>query len=326
MPEPQSFKNHARFDPPFHFFATPILLINLILTIVICVTGAIHHGSHHLAMHIWLIVLSFALVVVSTKSRVKDLKLQDRVIRLEERLRYATMLPPAEHAASSDLSIKQIVALPLFLGCRTAGSREKNRCRTSGAETDQTDYRHLATRRPPRVKQRRNCLTSASFSFPNGACVFSLSFSQRNTQLQPADYSDESLSQPSPLTYPELSLRISLATLPLDPRGETHDDSECLPQQVQSGKRRCPPGPAVAVRSARSRRLKIFEGLPHRSGRDPFRPRNLRGAGTSSQASHRARTLALVRTLAPVFALSSSVLSFPKGICFLLPRRYTPKC
>lgn len=111
MPEPQSFKNHARFDPPFHFIATPILLINLIVTIVVCITTAIHHGTHHLALHIWLVIVSFALVVVSTNSRVKDLKVQDRVIRLEERLRYAALLPPAELAASASLSIRQIVAL-----------------------------------------------------------------------------------------------------------------------------------------------------------------------------------------------------------------------
>jgi hypothetical protein len=62
-------------------------------------------------LHIWLTLLAFALVVVATNSRVKDLKLQDRVIRLEERLRFAALLPPATLAATASLTVPQIVAL-----------------------------------------------------------------------------------------------------------------------------------------------------------------------------------------------------------------------
>ena len=48
-----------------------------------------------LLLHVWLVLVSFALLVVAANSRVKDLKVQDRVIRLEERLRFAALLPPA---------------------------------------------------------------------------------------------------------------------------------------------------------------------------------------------------------------------------------------
>ena len=112
MPETQNFKNHGRFDPPFHFIAAPILLINLIACIVITIAIALHpHGTNMLLLHIWLVVVSFALLVVATNSRVKDLKLQDRLIRLEERLRYAALLSQADLAASEALTLRQIVAL-----------------------------------------------------------------------------------------------------------------------------------------------------------------------------------------------------------------------
>jgi hypothetical protein len=111
MSEPQSFKNHARFDPPMHFFVVPILLANVITCIVVTVKIALNHESKMLGLHIWLVVVSLALLVLAVNSRLKDLKVQDRVIRLEERLRYAALLPPAELAASSTLTLQQIVAL-----------------------------------------------------------------------------------------------------------------------------------------------------------------------------------------------------------------------
>ena len=89
----------------------PVLLINFIVVIVICVQNALRHGTHHLANHIWLVIVSLALLVLGVNMRIKDLKVQDRVIRLEERLRYAALLPPAKLAESAALTIPQIVAL-----------------------------------------------------------------------------------------------------------------------------------------------------------------------------------------------------------------------
>jgi hypothetical protein len=111
MPEIQNFKNHGRIDPPFHYIAIPILLLNLLLVLGITIHLAIAHRTHAMILHIWLTLLAFALVVVATNSRVKDLKLQDRVIRLEERLRFAALLPPATLAATASLTVPQIVAL-----------------------------------------------------------------------------------------------------------------------------------------------------------------------------------------------------------------------
>jgi hypothetical protein len=111
MPEIQNFKNHGRMDPPFHYIAVPILLLNFLLVLAATIYAATQHSPHGLLLHIWLLLVSFALVVVATNSRVKDLRVQDRVIRLEERLRFAALLPPATLAATASLTVPQIVAL-----------------------------------------------------------------------------------------------------------------------------------------------------------------------------------------------------------------------
>jgi hypothetical protein len=111
MSETQSFKNHTRRDPPFHFIAVPILLVNLIIALAATIYVATLHRPHELLFHLWLVLVSFALLVVAVNSRVKDLRVQDRVIRLEERLRYAALLSPAALSASANLAVPQIVAL-----------------------------------------------------------------------------------------------------------------------------------------------------------------------------------------------------------------------
>jgi len=107
MPAPQSFKNHGRSDPSMHFFVFPVLIINFFVSIYL----TIHHWHEYRALHLWWIVVSAALLVLATKSRMNDLKVQDRIIRLEENLRLARLLPPADLAHIQELDIKQIIAL-----------------------------------------------------------------------------------------------------------------------------------------------------------------------------------------------------------------------
>ena len=107
MPGPQTYANHARFHPPFHFFLLPVVLINLIVTIVVL----IHHWPHHLWLHAWLLVLAIALFILTGIARSTALRVQDRVIRLEEQLRYQRLLTPELLAASHALTLQQIIAL-----------------------------------------------------------------------------------------------------------------------------------------------------------------------------------------------------------------------
>jgi hypothetical protein len=93
-------------DPPFHFFVAPVLLINAIVTIVVLVT---HHD--HWLLHGWLVIMALALLLLAGVARSSALRAQDRVIRLEETLRYQRLLGPEELVLAQRLSLKQVIAL-----------------------------------------------------------------------------------------------------------------------------------------------------------------------------------------------------------------------
>jgi hypothetical protein len=100
----QNFENHARFLPPFHFFVAPILLIN----IGWCIYRVIHAFS---AGSVIGLLVALALLVLAFTARIMALTVQDRVIRLEMRLRMAQVLPPDLRARIVDFSAGQLVAL-----------------------------------------------------------------------------------------------------------------------------------------------------------------------------------------------------------------------
>jgi hypothetical protein len=100
----QNFKNHVRFDPMFHGFLTFGALILLGATIYALVRQPDWWGVVRLLGVLWAIVLMF-------KMRLYALKVQDRVIRLEERLRLAQLLPETTRARIGELSERQIIAL-----------------------------------------------------------------------------------------------------------------------------------------------------------------------------------------------------------------------
>ncbi len=102
--QPQSFKNHARFDPPFHFFLTLVFLANLIISIVYVVK---HPGFYSA----WYVVLSVAAILALLKMRMYPIKVQDRVIRLEERLRLEALAPAEWRPQINRLSEEQLIAL-----------------------------------------------------------------------------------------------------------------------------------------------------------------------------------------------------------------------
>jgi hypothetical protein len=107
MPTPQTLKNHTRFYPPFHFFVLPMLLLNFIFSIYV----TIHEWPRYEHTHIWWIIMSVVFFVVAGIAREGALTVQDRIIRLEERLRFAALLPAEDRAHIDELSIKQLIAL-----------------------------------------------------------------------------------------------------------------------------------------------------------------------------------------------------------------------
>ena len=100
----QSAKSHARILAPFHFFVIPVLLINLGNTIrYFWFDRTLHDGFQ--------VVLAAALLTLAFLSRIQALTVQDRVIRLEMRLRLRGILPPDLHQSIETLTHRQLVAL-----------------------------------------------------------------------------------------------------------------------------------------------------------------------------------------------------------------------
>jgi hypothetical protein len=100
----QSFANHTRLDPPFHLFLLPLGLVAIILSVIRIIRDP-GIGS------ILLVVLAVGFVMIAAKTRGYALKVQDRVIRLEERLRLAMLMPEAGRARIEELTESQLIAL-----------------------------------------------------------------------------------------------------------------------------------------------------------------------------------------------------------------------
>ncbi len=103
-PSPQTLANHIRIDPPYHYFVLPVLAITWIVSVVFAVR---HPGF----VHVWIVVFNTAIIVAVIRGRQYALKVQDRVIRLEERLRLATLLPDTLRPQIAKLSEAQMIAL-----------------------------------------------------------------------------------------------------------------------------------------------------------------------------------------------------------------------
>lgn len=102
---PQTYANHVRFHPPFHFFLAPASIIVAILGIV---NAVLHYNG--LETFILLLLCLMAPVAVLLL-RVNALKVQDRVIRLEERLRLMSLLDEPLRSRIPELSESHLVAL-----------------------------------------------------------------------------------------------------------------------------------------------------------------------------------------------------------------------
>jgi hypothetical protein len=102
--KPQSLANHGRMDPPFHFFLAPLGLIAIILAVIFLVRDPGMPST--LA-----IILAVGFFMIAFKARSYALKVQDRLIRLEERLRLTMLMPEASRARIGDLTESQLIGL-----------------------------------------------------------------------------------------------------------------------------------------------------------------------------------------------------------------------
>ena len=104
MPE-QNFKNHARLVPAFHYFVFLALLGNLIWSIYAIVYYGLHGST------LFSLVTTVLLIVMAFSLRSQILTVQDRVIRLEMRLRLRGLLAADVAERALGLNVKQLVAL-----------------------------------------------------------------------------------------------------------------------------------------------------------------------------------------------------------------------
>jgi len=100
----QNFSNHTKWDPIFHFFLAPVLVGTLIFSIK-------HAFAYPNGMTLWLVLLMVALCVWLVRTRTYALRVQDRLIRLEERLRMEKILPDEVMARFDELTPQQVVGL-----------------------------------------------------------------------------------------------------------------------------------------------------------------------------------------------------------------------
>lgn len=108
---PQTFANHTRFDPLFHFFLLPVFGLGLILSLIHFFYHLPHSDFRHNFHALLLILLAVALLALVLKVRLYALKVQDRVIRLEERLRLMQILPEPLRSRIPELTEDQLIGL-----------------------------------------------------------------------------------------------------------------------------------------------------------------------------------------------------------------------
>jgi uncharacterized membrane protein YdbT with pleckstrin-like domain len=101
----QNFANHTKLVPPFHFFVLPVLIANVIWTIVRVRT------FHFSTWSIFSVIVALAILLGFLTTRRAALSVQDRLIRLEERLRYQRLLPADLQPRIEEFTVAQLVSL-----------------------------------------------------------------------------------------------------------------------------------------------------------------------------------------------------------------------
>lgn len=100
----QDYRTHRRWDPPYHYFAAPVLVI----AFFVALWQAFKAPS---GWAIWQIFVAAALIVIAWKARSFALKAQDRVIRLEERQRLVVVLDGPLRGRIGSLTEDQLIGL-----------------------------------------------------------------------------------------------------------------------------------------------------------------------------------------------------------------------
>ena len=144
MPTPsQSYENHRRFFPLYHYVALPIVVINVLIVLAELIRLPTLEQT-------WLLVFAIGVAAGFVACRASILTVQDRLIGLEMRLRLAAVLPPDLRTHIPELRIRRLVAL------RFAGDTELpglvRRCLAGELRTPDEVKREIREWRPDFVR------------------------------------------------------------------------------------------------------------------------------------------------------------------------------
>lgn len=100
----QTYSNHRRFLPLYHFVVMPILIAN------IGVEG-VRLFNNQSPSQLWSLIVAVTLLLLALAARLMALIVQNRTIRLEERLRLASILPESQRSRIGELRTSQLIGL-----------------------------------------------------------------------------------------------------------------------------------------------------------------------------------------------------------------------
>jgi hypothetical protein len=100
----QTLGSHRRFIPAWHFFVVPVLTGNMLV-------AAVTFGRHPGIDTAWALAVATALMLGMILARVMPLRAQDRIIRLEERIRLEQLLPANLRGRIIELTPAQLIGL-----------------------------------------------------------------------------------------------------------------------------------------------------------------------------------------------------------------------
>jgi hypothetical protein len=106
----QNFSNHAKIVPAFHYFVGPVLMINVV-THCIALFKSFSTPPGFILSSFLAVLSSIAVLMLAFLARLFALGVQDRVIRLEERMRYERLLPEDLKPRIDEFTINQLVSL-----------------------------------------------------------------------------------------------------------------------------------------------------------------------------------------------------------------------
>ena len=100
----QSFESHAKMVPLYHYWATAFLVAPTLYFLILTVTS-------FSVMNLMLLSFAIGVNIVGLFSRLFPLGVQDRVIRLEERMRMERLLPAELKLRINEISTDHLIGL-----------------------------------------------------------------------------------------------------------------------------------------------------------------------------------------------------------------------